>query len=148
MKKRALLWSLAAMSVLAGGAALFFCDPAHAKFFPPCVFHSVTGLYCPGCGSTRAAHALLHGHVREAIGFNLLLVVVIPLLAWHFGGMLWSKLTRRDWRSPLRAPRVSWSIAVLVIGYFVLRNIPVAPFTALAPHASLEWQKKDQHLRE
>lgn len=29
--------------------------------FTPCIFHLLTGYYCPGCGGTRAISALLHG---------------------------------------------------------------------------------------
>lgn len=29
---------------------------------PPCYFHKWTGLYCPGCGGTRAVKELLAGH--------------------------------------------------------------------------------------
>ena len=28
-----------------------------------CLFHSYTGLYCPGCGSGRAVHALFEGRI-------------------------------------------------------------------------------------
>lgn len=33
---------------------------------PPCVFHSLTGLYCPGCGGTRACRLLLSGHIVQS----------------------------------------------------------------------------------
>lgn len=36
----------------------------------PCVFHMVTGAYCPGCGGTRAAKALLAGHIFQSIRYN------------------------------------------------------------------------------
>lgn len=32
----------------------------------PCAFHSVTGLYCPGCGGTRAVRALLRGDIWQS----------------------------------------------------------------------------------
>ena len=31
-------------------------------FLYPCLFHELSGLYCPGCGGTRAVKALLEGH--------------------------------------------------------------------------------------
>ncbi len=37
---------------------------------PPCVFHSLTGLPCPTCGSTRAAYHFLHGHFAVSFLFN------------------------------------------------------------------------------
>lgn len=39
-------------------------------YMMPCIFHSVTGLYCAGCGGTRAATALLHGEIIESLKYN------------------------------------------------------------------------------
>lgn len=36
----------------------------------PCVFHMVTGAYCPGCGGTRAAKALITGHILQSLRYN------------------------------------------------------------------------------
>jgi hypothetical protein len=56
---------------VAGAAALiFFWDPAVTSFYPSCPLRALTGLLCPLCGGLRAAHALLHGHVLEAVALN------------------------------------------------------------------------------
>ena len=55
--------------VLAAAATLlYFIPPVAGGIYPPCFFHWLTGLYCPGCGSTRCLHALLHGNFRQAAG--------------------------------------------------------------------------------
>ena len=41
-----------------------------------CLFHSYTGLYCPGCGSGRAVHALFEGRIAEAVRYNILLPIL------------------------------------------------------------------------
>lgn len=125
---------LVAVGIPVGLLLLYLFDPAQAQFFPPCLFHKATGLYCPGCGSTRAAHALLHGDIIAALGYNLLLVALLPLLAWHGISIMVARRRGHSACSPFRNPVVSWTIVFVVIGYAVLRNIPAAPFTALAPH--------------
>ena len=45
---------------------LFVFDPTRVGFLPPCPLHEFTGLWCPGCGSTRALHQLVHGHLALA----------------------------------------------------------------------------------
>ena len=94
----------------------------HSKWLPKCMFYQWTGLYCPGCGSTRALSALLHGDVRASLHNNILL---IP------GGALLIILIVKPEIS-LKRP-VSVTVAAIVIAYAVLRNIPVTPFTYLAP---------------
>lgn len=42
----------------------------------PCVFHSLTGLYCPGCGGTRAVKCLLRGDLRMSFQYHPLVLYV------------------------------------------------------------------------
>ena len=72
---------LLALAAAAAAVALFLFDPANATFFPPCVFHSLTGFHCPGCGTLRAFHALAHGNVGTAFRFNPLAMLVLPFAA-------------------------------------------------------------------
>lgn len=50
---------------------------------PPCLFHLLTGYYCPGCGGTRAAWALLHGQIFLSVYYHpLVLYGVVVYLAF------------------------------------------------------------------
>lgn len=42
----------------------------------PCTFHEVTGLYCPGCGCTRAAKFLIRGDVKQSLIFNPIVLYI------------------------------------------------------------------------
>ena len=55
--------------------------PGHYSFFPDCPFLSITGLYCPGCGSQRATHYLLNANLLRAFKLNPLMVLAIPYMA-------------------------------------------------------------------
>jgi Protein of unknown function (DUF2752) len=65
---------------------LFFFDPAAGLFYPPCLFRSVLGMACPGCGSLRAIHQLLHGNFAAAWRLNQGMTVIAPVLAVTFAG--------------------------------------------------------------
>jgi len=101
---------------------LYLFDPAETHLFPPCAFHALTGLYCPGCGSTRAVHQLLHGCVSGALSMNPLLVISLPFLALLCARR---KLSLRPW--------VAWCALAVLLSYGVLRNIDAWPFFLLAP---------------
>ena len=63
---RLLAYTLLALFALASLLLLFLFDPSTHAFYPPCPLHALTGLDCPTCGGLRAAHLLLHGHLRAA----------------------------------------------------------------------------------
>lgn len=118
-----------AVVMLAGAAALFSFNPTSTRLFPPCPFRAVTGLHCPGCGSTRALHNLLHGRVATAFGLNPLLVVSLPFIAYTI--VRGAIRTRRPAR-PLPAWAI-WALFAVVLAFGVLRNLPWKPTRWMAP---------------
>jgi len=58
----------------------FIFSPTQSFLFPKCPFLLITGLRCPGCGSQRAIHALLHLRLIEAIKYNALFVFSLPYI--------------------------------------------------------------------
>lgn len=115
------------------GLFFFFFDPGNHAVYPPCPFHALTGLYCPGCGSLRALHQLLHGNIAAALRLNPLAVAVLPFFAYAFvacGARAWSK----DPPELDHAPAFwIWLLLAVIIAFWVGRNIPCYPFTSMAP---------------
>jgi hypothetical protein len=92
-----------------------------------CPFHAVTGLWCPGCGMTRATYEIVTGHPMSALGTNLLWPVVAVVFGWIGVAWLWPRV-----KPPSRAPAALWiGLVVVSLVYSVLRNVPT--FSALAP---------------
>ena len=128
---------------MAGAAAValvYFGDPSegHHAWYPPCPFHAATGWYCPGCGSTRGLHLLLHGHLLAACRMNTFMVLCVPYLAFAyltFAARVCFPQARRANPNlkPIKAGWI-WLLLALIVAFWVLRNLPFVPFTSLAPH--------------
>src|SRR5699024_8703616 len=85
---------------------------------PPCLVYHLTGLYCPGCGSSRAVHALLDGDLRLALRNNAVIVIAAPLVAAGF--VVWTVQRVRGRPTDLWPPqRVVMTLFVLVMAYTV-----------------------------
>lgn len=123
-----------AVGVLAAGAcaAVWIGDPTTpGGFLPVCPTKALLGVDCPGCGSMRMLYSLLHGDVASALRFNALGLLALGLLAVAYGAWIYRRATGRrilDWQHDRWSPIV---ILVLVSVWFVVRNLPFAPFTAL-----------------
>lgn len=123
----------ALLGVTAAGLAalVFFFDPATHHFYPVCQFHRLTGLNCPGCGMTRALHALLHGEVAVALHDNALLVC--GLIALPARG-LWLAASKSGGRPAAEwlPIRWLWPLLTVVLVFTVLRNLPAFAFLSPA----------------
>ncbi len=116
----------------AGAAYLYFHDPV---VYPiPCAIHLFTGLYCPGCGAGRACYALLHGEFLEAFSYNPLMVILIPFICLYVAarGLDWA-VTGGNHVDGKISVKLLVAILILILIYGIVRNIPVRPFSLLAP---------------
>ena len=117
-------------AVLGSGAVLFFFDPAKHGFYPVCLFHSLTGLNCPGCGATRAAYQLLHGHLLRALHNNALFVLMLAGLAARSAWLVMQKIRNRP-AAFVAPPKALWAFLVIALVFTTLRNLPA--FAWLSP---------------
>lgn len=83
---------------------------------PKCVFHSITGYDCPGCGSQRAVHALCHGRVADAWGYNPAIFFAVPLAALY-------AVSPRRLNKIMYARTTLIAIAASIVAWWILRNL-------------------------
>lgn len=122
--------STAGLLVVAG---LFFFDPTRSAIYPVCLFHKLTGLNCPGCGSLRALHHLTHGEFAAALHCNPLLIVALTVLILALIRRQAGQRSVRDRASLFVRPVMAWTICAIVIVFGVLRNVPGPAFAWMSP---------------
>jgi hypothetical protein len=114
--------------LVAGAAYVTAVDPSDGGGFLPCPFRTLTGLWCPGCGLTRATHYLFRGDLAQALRYNVFVVLVVAAvtagwLAWFL--RLRGRPTLHRRLVPILASRtVVVGAIVTVVAFAVLRNLP------------------------
>jgi hypothetical protein len=101
-------------------------------YLPKCPFHLLTGLYCPGCGATRATYYLVRGQLTTAFHYQPLFIVMLPVVFLLIGRRLYELIFDAIIKLPLEL-QLYRLIAVTVCVFFVLRNVPMACLDWLRP---------------
>ncbi|MDR0332476.1 MAG: DUF2752 domain-containing protein [Dysgonamonadaceae bacterium] len=117
--------SVIVILLLMAGLVIFYVfDPETHTFFPQCMFFVFTGFECPGCGTQRAIHSLLHLDFRKAFSYNALMPFLVPYILM---GAYLAFLGGRE-----RFPRLEnilfgkWAAVIVVsciVLYGVVRNL-------------------------
>jgi Protein of unknown function (DUF2752) len=112
---------------------LYLFNPEQSWFYPQCLFYKLSGFYCPGCGSLRSIHSLLHGNFVKGFSYNPLLVSFIPLLAANSIIELLHKRGLVQASPPFQSRWVVILVGLVMVVFWVLRNFESYPFCLLAP---------------
>lgn len=75
-----------------------FFDIDISRFTLPCLLNLFTGLYCPGCGGTRAFRYLITGHIFKSIYYN-------PIVIYCYYPGLWFLFTNTLPYTGIKIPR-------------------------------------------
>ncbi|MEJ6791859.1 MAG: DUF2752 domain-containing protein [Lacinutrix sp.] len=114
-------------------ALYFLYNPSNSNYFSKCIFYSTTGLHCPGCGSQRALHHILQGNILTGLKHNLLLVLLVIILIYKAVLFGLEKYYVKKFKSLLNNSKVIKVILVIIILYWILRNVDYYPFAVFAP---------------
>ena len=130
---------LATMFLLGTAGVVLLClfDPAQSVIFPPCPVHYLTGWYCPGCGSLRAIHALLHGDLRQAWAMNALSVTLLPFIGYGLASEIYNHFRGRQLPGMMLSATSIRALCIFIVLFGIARNLPLYPFELLAPGALL-----------
>ena len=121
--------AIALLAAVSAAVVLYAVDPARGSFYPLCPFRTITRLNCPGCGSLRACHQLLHANIVAAFKLNPLMVLALPYLAYSLASYVSLKVRGR--RLPGIGPNAPlvYGLLILILVYWLVRN--TAAYAAL-----------------
>lgn len=132
-KKGYFLISAFLLIVLGVMGILAFVNPMEAHWMPHCPVYTVTGTYCPGCGSTRALYALAHGQFFQAFDHNPLMIILLPFVTYGLLSRARVLMFGKTLPGPNLPPWSLWTLFGIIVAYWIARNLPWEPFTFLAP---------------
>jgi Protein of unknown function (DUF2752) len=122
LMKLRILTGTAMAAILGGLAVVFRFPPDEYSFYPRCPVYLTTHWLCPGCGSTRALHALLHLDLASALHYNALFTALAPFICLWLGFCCY-RVMRYDRFPNLALPRaVTACLIVTVVLFTVARN--------------------------
>ena len=120
---RILVASIIVAAAIIAAAIYFTFDPEQpGSFFPRCMFLTITGYKCPGCGSQRAIHALLHADIATALKHNAALLIFIPAIA-AYAVAEWQRKAWPGFYATITRPAIVGAIFTLIVAWWVLRNV-------------------------
>lgn len=89
---------------------------------PECQFYKWTGLYCPGCGDTRAVIALMNGDVLLSLRQNALIIALLLLGIAMYAELLLKVVFEKKFKSPVFNLKFLVIFLILFLSYAVVRN--------------------------
>lgn len=103
---------------------IIFVNPFTSAFAPKCIFRLLTGYDCPACGIQRAIHTLINGDLVTALRYNYFLLISIPYFIAIAITTFWKADLIVKMGYYVQHPKVVRAILVLIIIWWIVRNIP------------------------
>ncbi len=128
-----LAYAALAMISLLGLVVVYTVDPRIQGLYPVCPFFGITGFHCPGCGTLRGLHILLRGDLLSALGYNPFAMMSLPFIVYSYTSDAMREFRQRPLPAVFIPYQWIWALVIIVIAFWTLRNVPIEPFSVLAP---------------
>lgn len=90
----------------------------------PCVLHTFLGIYCPGCGGTRAISALLHGRLWDSFSCHPLVPYTAVISGWFLISQTIERVSKHKLVIGLHyRDAYLWIALGIVVVNFILKNV-------------------------
>lgn len=116
-------WSLLFISAVLWMLYQLFPIP-FSKLALPCLFNSISGMYCPGCGGTRAVSALLHGKIVSSFICHPLVPYAAIVGGWFLISQSIQRISRHTIKIGMKYRDIYiWLALGIVVINFIVKNI-------------------------
>ena len=123
LMKRRTTTGMAIAAVLGGLAVVYRFPPTEYSFYPRCPIYLTTHWLCPGCGSTRALHSLLHFDIQCCAALQRFIHDAVPVSYCLWVAFICYRTMRYDQFPILKFPRsATVCLMVTVVLFTVVRN--------------------------
>ena len=111
------------VGLIAGLGYLWMVEWYFPEDVEMCMFYATTGLYCPGCGGTRAFMALFSGHVLKAFYYHPAGMYGVFLYIIYFVSQTIVRLSKGKIKGMKFHPVYLYIMIGLILVNFIIRNV-------------------------
>lgn len=99
------------------------------KYLSPCMFHEMTGYYCPGCGITRAVYAFFEGNLLQCFRYHPFVLYAAVFGGWFLISQTIERLSKGKIAIAMRyRDCYLWIALAILMVNFLVKNIALLFF--------------------
>lgn len=116
--------------VLIGGLFAWIYVKYLVPLFPKdsCFMYSYLGLYCPGCGGTRAVEMLFKGEFLKAFWYHPVVPYSVIMIVWFMVSQTLERIHVPCVKGLKFHEKYLWFMLILVLSNWILKNILLVGF--------------------
>lgn len=82
---------------------------------PECAVYKTFGIYCPGCGATRAVYSLYHGKILKSIYYNSIILYLVVIDFWYLITEGIAKILKKENKFFIKNIKIYLYLALIIL---------------------------------